>query len=57
MLLLNGVLMIAIDTNILVRIVTNDDPKQAQRAVDLLQQQVVFIAKTVLLEFGMGASS
>jgi len=47
---LNGVIVIAIDTNVLVRIVTNDDPEQAQLAADLLQQQAVFIAKTVLLE-------
>ncbi len=42
--------MLAIDTNILVRIVTNDDPDQVQRAADLLSRHTVFIAKTVLLE-------
>lgn len=42
--------MIAIDTNILVRLVTNDDPTQAQRITGLLQDQAVFIPKTVLLE-------
>lgn len=42
--------MIAIDTNILVRIVTQDDPEQARRAVDLLAGQAVFISKTVMLE-------
>ena len=42
--------MIAIDTNILVRIVTNDDPEQAQRAALVLQNQAVFISKTVVLE-------
>ena len=42
--------MIAIDTNILVRIVTNDDPEQALRAANILQNQAVFITKTVILE-------
>jgi len=42
--------MIAIDTNILVRIVTNDDPEQAQRAANLLQNQAIFISITVILE-------
>ncbi len=42
--------MIAIDTNILVRIVTNDDPVQAQRATNILQNHAIFISKTVLLE-------
>ncbi len=42
--------MIAIDTNVLVRIVTNDEPEQARRAAEVLQQDAVFIAKTVILE-------
>lgn len=43
--------MIAVDTNVLVRYVTNDDPGQAQRAVKLLAgSQVVFIPHSVLLE-------
>lgn len=42
--------MIAIDTNILVRLVTNDDPTQAQRITSLLQDRAVFIPKTVFLE-------
>ena len=46
----NGGQMIAIDTNILVRIVTNDDPVQAQRAADILQNHAIFISKTVILE-------
>lgn len=46
----NGANMIAIDTNILVRIVTNDDPGQAQRAAKLLHHHAAFISKTVLLE-------
>lgn len=50
MLSLNGVSMIAIDTNILVRIVTNDDPEQVRRAAKLLYCHPVFIPKTVILE-------
>lgn len=42
--------MIAIDTNVLVRIVTNDNPEQAQRAARLLQHHAIFISKTVILE-------
>lgn len=42
--------MIAIDTNILVRIVTNDSPEQVQKAAELLSQNPVFISKTVILE-------
>ena len=42
--------MIAIDTNILVRIVTNDEPEQAQRAANILHNYAVFISKTVILE-------
>ncbi|TVS14162.1 MAG: type II toxin-antitoxin system VapC family toxin [Wenzhouxiangella sp.] len=42
--------MIAIDTNVLVRLVTNDEPNQAARAARLFGRQDVFMAKTVLLE-------
>jgi len=43
--------MTAVDTNVLVRIVVNDDPFQAARAAAFLRQQDrIFIAKTVLLE-------
>ena len=43
--------MIAVDTNILVRYVTNDDPRQAKRALALLgSKDKIFVAKTVLLE-------
>jgi predicted nucleic-acid-binding protein len=42
--------MIAIDTNLLVRILTNDDPIQARRAAKILQSDDVFIPKTVILE-------
>ena len=43
--------MTAIDTNILVRIITNDDRPQAARAAAFLREQDrVYIPKTVLLE-------
>lgn len=42
--------MIAIDTNLLVRILTNDDPLQARRAAKILRSDDVFIPKTVILE-------
>ena len=42
--------MIAVDTNLLVRILTNDDPTQARRAVSVLKGDDIFIPKTVLLE-------
>jgi len=43
--------MIAVDTNILVRYVTNDDPLQARKAADLLASpQTILIAHSVLLE-------
>jgi len=43
--------MTAVDTNVLVRIITNDDKAQAARAAAFLRDQnSVFIAKTVLLE-------
>lgn len=49
-LLQNGANMIAIDTNILVRLVTNDNPEQVQRAAKLLQDNEIFVSKTVILE-------
>ncbi len=42
--------MLMVDTNVIVRIVTNDDPEQAQRAVALFERERIFIAKAVLLE-------
>lgn len=42
--------MIAVDTNILVRYVVNDDAAQAQQAKELLRENAVFISKTVILE-------
>src|SRR5260370_32200322 len=43
--------MTALDTNVLVRVITNDDRTQAARAAKFLREQErVFIPKTVLLE-------
>lgn len=42
--------MIAIDTNLLVRLFTNDDPKQALFAEELIENNSVFISKSILLE-------
>jgi predicted nucleic-acid-binding protein len=42
--------MIAIDTNVVVRFLTRDDPAQAVRAKALLLAEPVFLSKTVLLE-------
>ena len=42
--------MLAVDTNIIVRLVTNDDPGQVSRAVALFERERIFICKTVLLE-------
>lgn len=42
--------MIGLDTNILVRLLTNDDKKQAKFAADLIAKHPVFIPKSVMLE-------
>lgn len=42
--------MIAVDTNVLVRLLTEDDPEQARRARALFETGQVYVAKTVLLE-------
>jgi predicted nucleic-acid-binding protein len=42
--------VIAVDTNVVVRLLTNDDTAQAARAVDLFAHQDILIVKTVLLE-------
>ncbi len=44
--------MTAVDTNVLVRLLTGDDPKQAAAALALFQAGPIWIAKTVLLETG-----
>lgn len=42
--------MIAIDTNVLVRLLVADDPGQARRAKVLVEKNDVVVATTVLLE-------
>ena len=42
--------MIAVDTNVLVRLLVADDPGQAKRARRLIEKHDVIIATTVLLE-------
>ncbi|MBI2378556.1 MAG: type II toxin-antitoxin system VapC family toxin [Deltaproteobacteria bacterium] len=42
--------MIALDTNVLVRVVTNDDPRQAALAVEMMKANRLWLSKTVILE-------
>ena len=42
--------MLAVDTNVLVRLITQDDAAQVTRAARLFQREQIWIAKTVLLE-------
>lgn len=42
--------MIAVDTNVLVRLLTGDDRQQAAASRSLVERESVWIAKTVLLE-------
>jgi predicted nucleic-acid-binding protein len=42
--------MIGVDTNVLVRVLTNDDPVQANRGMKLLRSGPVWVTKTVILE-------
>ncbi len=42
--------MVAIDTNIAVRLLVNDDPEQSGKAAALFRVDDIFIPKTVVLE-------
>lgn len=42
--------MIAVDTNIVVRLLTQDDAQQSAKSVELFREQEVFISDTVILE-------
>ena len=42
--------MIAVDTNVVVRLLTFDEPEQAERAQRLFATETVYLSKTVLLE-------
>src|ERR1035438_8135691 len=44
--------MIAVDTNVVVRLLSEDNPKQAAAARSLFASGPIWIAKTVLLEAG-----
>lgn len=42
--------MIAVDTNVVVRVLTNDDPAQAVAAAALLDRDTIFLSLSVVLE-------
>lgn len=42
--------MIAVDTNVVVRLLTEDDPGQANRARSLFERETILVPTTVLLE-------
>jgi len=42
--------MIAVDTNVIVRIVTGDDPEQVKIARKIFESESLWVCKTVLLE-------
>ena len=42
--------MIAVDTNIVVRLLTQDDEQQYNKSLKLFQEQEIFIPDTVILE-------
>lgn len=42
--------MLAVDTNLVVRLLVNDDAVQTRRAAALFASEQIFISKTVLLE-------
>ncbi|MDZ7967304.1 MAG: PIN domain-containing protein [Nostoc sp. DedSLP03] len=42
--------MIAVDTNIIVRFLTQDDELQFQKSKEIFQTQDIFISDTVILE-------
>ena len=49
--------MIAVDTNILVRILTNDDPIQARRAVKILKSDDIFYLQIGAVGDGTGTAA
>ncbi|HBK09487.1 MAG TPA: hypothetical protein DDZ81_27100 [Acetobacteraceae bacterium] len=42
--------MIAVDTNIVVRFLMDDDVRQSEQATHLFRRETIFLAKSVLLE-------
>jgi predicted nucleic-acid-binding protein len=45
-----GIVVIAVDTNVVIRLLTGDDPPQTLRVRRLFESEMVFLPKTVLLE-------
>jgi predicted nucleic-acid-binding protein len=44
--------MLAVDTNVLVRLLVRDDPHQVKRAEEVVRDNEIWVSKTVLLETG-----
>ena len=42
--------MLAVDTNVIIRLLTEDDPAMTARAGKLFEQERIYLAKTVILE-------
>ena len=42
--------MIAADTNVIIRLLTNDEPQQTEQCRRLFETETIFLPKTVLLE-------
>lgn len=42
--------MIAIDTNVIVRLITGDDPRQLKTALALAARETLYVSHTVLIE-------
>lgn len=42
--------MLAVDTNVVVRLLNNDDPAQTKQVVRLFEKEKIYLSKTVLLE-------
>ncbi len=42
--------MIALDTNVLVRLITRDDPAEAEAAAEVMRSGALWLPKTVVLE-------
>lgn len=42
--------MIALDTNVVVRVLTRDDPEQVSAALEVMRSPEIWLSKTVLLE-------
>lgn len=42
--------MVAVDTNVTIRLITGDDPEQMEQATQLVENKGIWISKTVILE-------